>query len=419
MRYRLAWIAIMLSVMLFPGTARVVAQEPTSTPEPVQGRVTGHVSNLTLGGGNLDGAPVVLYALEDFAPRETYDSTVTGDGSFSFDPIALVPGYSYIATLEYQNVAYGSSFVEYDGSTESLQLDIQVYEAVTIVDPIRIGRLHVLVDFAEGWMRVSELYIFDNDSDRVYTGSTGNPDDGTIQVPIPTGVERLEVERGMGENMVSASSSVFEIEGGIMDTLPVRPGPSSQQLMVSYDVAYQDEATVSHRLLYPVTSVSLILPDVGLAVDSDLLGEGGQQSMQGMPFVEWDATDVPAGEILSFRISGVPDLEALAATRASADTVAPQPAARGSALFVSAGDNSTTWALGIGSLVVAIGIAVYLWNRLHIAPSEDRHADLLQQIVELDSAYERGNLSAARYEYEREMLKAQLRAWYGEDQRSV
>jgi hypothetical protein len=405
-------ITLMLTLLLF--TVQVEAQEPTSTPEPVSGKVTGQVTNLTPDGRTLDGVPVVLYALEDFAPRETYDAAVASDGSFSFDPVDLVPGYSYIATLEYQSVAYGSTFVEYDGTTKSLQLGIQVYEAATSDDSIRISRLHVLVDFTEGWMRVSELYIFDNDSDRVYTGPSGIPDEGTLQLPVPTGVDRLEVQRGMGENMVSASSSVFEVDGGFMDTLPVRPGPASQQLMVTYDMAYQDQATVSHPLLYPVTSVSLILPDIGLAVDSDLLGDGGQRAMQGMPFVEWDASDIPAGETLSFRISGEPDLEALAATQASGEPVAPQSSAAISPFFASAGDNTATWALGIGSLVVAAGAAVYFWNRSQVAPGGRRREELLRAIVDLDAAHESGDLPTARYEYEREMLKSELCDWYEE-----
>jgi hypothetical protein len=414
MLHRVLTIAISLLLTLLLVNVQVEAQEPTSTPEPVSGKVTGQVVNLTPDGGTLDGVPVVLYALEDFAPRETYDASVASDGTFSFDPVDLVPGYSYIATLEYQNVAYGSTFVEYDGTAESLQLGIQVYEAATSDDSIRISRLHVLVDFTEGWMRVSELYIFDNDSDRVYTGSTGIPDEGTLQLPLPAGVDRPEVERGMGENMVSASSSVFETAAGFMDTLPVRPGSASQQLMVTYDVAYQDEATVSHPLLYPVTNVSLILPDIGLAVDSDLLGDGGQQAMQGMPFVEWDASDIPAGETLSFRISGEPDLEALAATQASGEPVAPQSTLSNSPLFSGAGDNATTWALGIGSLVVAAGAAVDFWNRSQVAPSARRREELLRAIVDLDAAHENGDLPTARYEYAREMLKAQLRDWYEE-----
>jgi hypothetical protein len=415
MHHRLFAIAVTLSLMLLPITAQVAAQEPTPTPEPVVGRVTGQVVNLTSGGGTPDGVPVVLYALEDLAPRETYDAAVASDGTFSFDPIDLVPGYSYIATLEYENVTYGSTFVDYDGTTDSLQLDIQVYEAVTNPDAIRVGRLHVLVDFVEGWMRVSELYIFDNDGDRVYTGPTGNPDEGTLQLPLPTGVERPEVERGMGESMVSASSSVFEVAGGFMDTLPVRPGSSSQQLMVSYEVAYEDEAAITHTLLYPVSSVSLILPDIGLAVDSDLLSNAGQRAMQGMPFIEWDAADVPAGETLSFRISGVPDLEALAATQATGAAVAPQSSAMESPLSVAAGDNTTTWALGVGSLLVATTLAAYFWNHSRATTHRDRRGDLLQSIIDLDSAHERGDVPTARYEYEREMLKAQLRDWYEQD----
>ena len=83
-----------------------------------------------------------------------------------------------------------------------------------------------------------------------------------------------------------------------------------------------------------------------------------------------------------------------------------------SPLFVRAGDNGTTWAIAIGSLVLAAGIAAVFWNRSRVGLDKGRRADLLQGIVDLDTAYEEGAVSKARYEYEREMLKAELRQWY-------
>jgi cbb3-type cytochrome oxidase subunit 3 len=83
-----------------------------------------------------------------------------------------------------------------------------------------------------------------------------------------------------------------------------------------------------------------------------------------------------------------------------------------SPLFVRAGDNGTTWAIAVGSLVLAAGIAARFWKRSRTGFDRERRADLLQGIVDLDTAYEQGTVSKARYEYEREMLKAKLRQWY-------
>ena len=111
--------------------------------------------------------------------------------------------------------------------------------------------------------------------------------------------------------------------------IPCRSGPgsASQQLMVTYDIPYEDKATVSHPLIYPVTSVSLILPDIGLSVDSEFLESAGQRAMQGTSFVEWETTEsCRLGKILTFQILGEPDLAALAASQSSQRASPPIPA---------------------------------------------------------------------------------------------
>ena len=416
MRHSLLLIVLLVGVTVSGPAASAGAPSAALASEPVVGQVMGEVVNLTAGAGPVSGVTVTLYGLEDFSPRETYTTTVAADGTYLFDPIALVPGYSYIATLEYQNVAYGSSFVVYDGSGRSLRLDIEVYEAESSPDPIQVSRLHILADFAQGLIRISELYIFDNRGDRVYVGPTGDPEAGTLELPLPAGAQRPTVERGMGEGMVAASSSVFEVEGGYRDTLPVRPGPASQQLMVVYEMAYEDGVTISHPLPYPVASASVILPDIGVGVESELLEPAGARSMQGTPFIEWEAEGLAAGEILSFRIVGKPDLEALAATRVTGPAMPAVSAGSESPLFVGAGENTTTWAVGIGSLAVAVAAAaaVLIWRRPRGAVARDDRGELLQAIVDLDAAHERGEIPTARYQHQREVLKAELRSRYEE-----
>ncbi len=253
-----------------------------------------------------EGIPVVLFVLENFEPTDTFTGTVGIRGVFSFDNISLVEGLTYIATLDYQDVAYGSAFVQYDGVGEDIQLDIEVYEATVDPEVIGIGRLHIIVDFDGGNLRVSELYIFDNLGDRVFVGPSGRPGGGTVELPLPGGAMNPTVERSMGDSLIPATNSVLPGEGVFRDTLAVRPGAGSQQLMLSYVIPYDGEATVEHRLLYPAGSVSLFLPDVGLTVESDVLRPSGQRAMQGMAFVQWDAADLAAESTIGFTLSGEP-----------------------------------------------------------------------------------------------------------------
>ncbi len=411
------WLRFVLALPLFLLIVhRAEAQDPT--PQPVMGIVQGTVANLTAGAEPPNDAPVTLYALEGFDPVSTYTSTVTS-GAFAFDDVPLIQGLSYIVTLEYHGVSYGSAFSAYDGFGDSLQLDVEVYEPTTDAAQIGVSRMHVIIDFSGNNLLISELYLFDNLSDRVYVGPTGTPGDGTLQLWLPAGALAPIVERGMGESMVPTSSSVFATDDGYVDTLPVRPGMSSQQLMVTYQLPYDaHRVTVAHSLPYSVQSISLFIPDVGLTVESDQLDGGTVQAMAGVPMLQWDGVELAAGDVLSFTLSGEPDLSGLATESEMPGEVIPgspnphvaEPSV--SPLFVSSGDNSVTWGIGAGLLVVAAALAGYSWFGLSKSAREPSRQELLEAIVALDAAYEGGEIPTARYESERQQLKSQLRTWY-------
>ncbi len=405
---------ILLLVLLFL-VQPVTAQDPT--PEPVIGRVQGIIENLTAGAEPPAGLSVNLFALDGFEPMATYTSTIASGGSFEFQDVALVEGLSYIVTLEYRGVSYGSAFVPYDGIGDSLQLNLEVYEPTEDVSVISVSRMHIFVDFSGDNIQISELYLFDNLSDRVFVGPTGIPEDGTLELVVPVGAIEPVVERGMGESMVPTTSSVFPTAEGFMDTHRVRPGMTSQQLMVTYQLPYDEsQATIAHPLPYPVESLSLFVPDVGLTVESDQLGGGERQALSGMPMLQWEGGGLAAGDILSFQLSGEPDLGGLVAGSEMPGPVVPglpnphmgQP----SALFVSSGDNPVTWAIGAGVLLIGAGLVGYFWTRRPGAPETAPAEELLQAIVALDAAYGAGEIPTARYEWEREQLKVELRRWY-------
>lgn len=399
-------ILLLLLVMLWFPVGPASAQEPT--PEPVLGSIVGMVTNLTPGGNIPDGVPVVLYVLEDFDPIEAMTSTLTSTGEYAFSNVLLKEGLVYVATMDYENVAYGSDFTSYEGG-DALHLDIQIYEATTDPTVISVGRLHAILEFSGASMLVSELYIFDNPGNRVYVGPGGNPGSGTLLLPLPEGAQNPGVQRSMGDSMISATSSIVTTEDGFMDTLAVRPGESAQQLMVTYEIPYDGSATVSHPLPYQVQSVTLLMPDAGLEVQSDQLADSGSVA-SGMPYVRWDGGNLPAGSSLTFQISGAIDQPVQTNSSMFSSDSSGQAAAF--PLSVSVGDSPLTWSIGIGGLVVSLGLLAFLFFKDRHVSGRNPREDYLHAISELDREYEAGKIPAGRYELEREKLKARLRSWY-------
>ena len=397
-------IVLLVSLLL---SEPIQAQGDDITPEQPIGSAQGQVTMLTAGADTPAGLPVVLYILEGFEPTQVFTETLSADGSFTFVDIPLIEGNAYVATLEYQQVSFGSAFVEYDGIQDTLRLDMEVYEATRDPSFIQVGRMHIIVDFFNGMLQVSELYIFDNLGDRVYAGPTGDPSQGTLKLPLPIGAVAPLVERSMGDSMVPTTSSVIPIEGGFRDTLPLRPGVGSQQLILSYNLDYDREAIVSHNLPYTVKSISLFVPDIGFEVDSEMLLSSGSRNLQEMPFMQWDASELAAGEVLSFRISGEPEMSSPIAD-SSMDSTHGSPFP----LSVQAGDNPTTWAIGAGGFLLAAGVVAYAWRKGQKRVVPNPRKVCLHAIVDLEQSFQAGEISRGLYELERERLKAELRGWY-------
>jgi hypothetical protein len=389
-------------------TTSVAAQEQQPTPEPILGVIAGRVTNLTAGGESVAGIPVSLYALIEMEPVGHYTTTVESDGGFVFRNVELVEGQVYVATLDFQHVAYGSLFVTLDNLEESVRLDVDVYQATNDPAILNVSRLHVIVEFDDQNILVSEVYIIENLSDRVFSGATGDPSDGVVELPIPPGTVSSEMQRGMDDGMAPALQGAIRTETGYLDTFPVRPG-AERQLMVTYALPYDGDVMISHPLPYRVESAILFLASGDLTVDSPVFRpDAGTEgpAMPGIPFDQYQAAGLAAGETLSFRISGEPDLSGATALRLN------QPAA--SPLFAGAGDSAVTWTVGVLAMAGALAAIGFYWRRWRADAGRVRteRDDLLQAIVDLGAEHAAGQIPAARYDLERELLKAELRRWY-------
>ena len=388
--------------------------------------VTGTVLNETTGEPLGAGIPVELSAFTaDFQPSTTMTTTLDEDGTFSFD-LAMVPADQvYVATVEYNEISFGSDFGQIDRETPVLELPVEVYEQTTDPAAVRVGQLHLILEFTEDQVQVSELYQFNHDAPSVFVGKTGDPSEGTVRLSLPEEASTPSFNRTFGSmDSFFPAENVIPTGDGWADTVPLRPGQGTLSLLVSYALPYESGTEIAHPVHYDVGNVNLVLTTPGVALADEEESQWtsqGQRAMGDGSFLNYTRGAVPAGESVSFTLEGE-----------------PRPQTGGSTNGAAAAPNESTQLLiGGGVLLLAVAVGIYLvrlWQGQPTpepvaagagpqsapapppAESADRREELLRAIAQLDDAYEAGEVDEEEYGRRRQELKEALLAiWNGEE----
>ena len=390
---------------------------PLAAFEPLESAViTGTVTNESSGRPLQAGVPAVLSAFTaDFEPSLTMTTTLNSAGQYEFELTMAPPDLVYVVTVQHQGISYGSDFGRLERDDPTLNLDVPVFEPSTDPSTVAIEQLHVILQFGEGQVQVSELYQFSQNASTVFVGQTGDADEGTVRIALPGGASEPEFDRSFGgmESFFPAET-VIPTDGGWADTVPLRPGPASLSLLVRYAMPYDGGLTINHPVHYAVSNVNLVLPDAGVELAGDGWQEGQPQVMgEAGVFLNYTQSGVAAGQEVSFSLQGEPR------------QVSPSPAAT-----TPLRDQSSDLLIGGGVLLLALALGAFTlrqWRQNqdeeHLQesqvtiPGEERAApdkqavrrqELLNAIAALDDAYEAGDLPAAEYGEQRQALKEEL-----------
>jgi hypothetical protein len=292
-------------------------------------------------------------------------------------------------------------------------MPITVYEPTTDAAGITIEQLHLVLEFVEDRLLVNELYRFSNADTAVYVGPTGDPEAGTVEIVLPAGAQNVAFQRSLGglESFVPAGE-VVQTETGWADTVPVRPGRGSLNLLVQYELPYRPgETALAHPLRYSVGETSAVLPATGVRLVGSnwTLQESGGAGEQGgrEVYASYIGPGLAAGEAINLRLEGRP--------RLVFDAAGNLVLSRNHTLELVVG--------GLALLVVLAGASVVLraWQRPAAAASsaapdnlvlpdqlDEEVTRLLQAAANLDEAYERGEMNAEEYSEQRAAVKEQL-----------
>ena len=331
--------SFMKRIVLLSVVVLLLALGPLPIRAAGEGAIQGQVRNDTPGGGSTAGLEVALRVFRGAEEQESL-STLTGDqGQFRFEGLETGSDWAYLARVTYAEVIYSSGLMSFQEGEDELSADVMVYETTTDDSDIVVERAHIFVTVSDAGMSVSELYVFNNPTDRTYIGKEAGGLRMTAEFMLPSASHSLALEDGsMGRRFLA-------VEGGFADTEPQWPG--STQALFSYEVdCPAGECDLSREIGHPISNLNLLINESGGAVSSSVLVFQGKQDAQGQSFLNYVGRGLTPGQRLDLqvRMSG--------ATAAAAVTPAPQ----------TVGTQALPWIL-LGTLVTALVLAYPFWRR--------------------------------------------------------
>ena len=360
------WDVVGYALSLSATSARADEPEVASQPDPVDqpGSVTGQITMGSVGATLPADLAVSLLGYD--GDQEVVNETAfpESDGNFLFEDLEYVPGRLFFTTVDHNGLTYRSDVIHAASDGSAVDLPITIYETTNDPSSMRVERLHLLFDFpAEDILRVLELWVMANDSDRVLTTP--------LQVALPDGATNLTFEDG-------ALGGRFEItDDGFVDLEPIPPGRGIDHLVFGFELPISRSMDFDQQMLHPVDAVTVLIPADGAQLSG--LIDRGVQEVGGLRMQSFAAGALSPDEPLSFQVS-VPS-----------NSSGPPVAA----------------IVGVGALVIATLVAARFLVGARRSPQTIGHENWVEAIARLDDDYEAGALSEDEWRRKRDRLKRQ------------
>lgn len=378
-----------------------VYADPEAAAQPIASvSVAGQIMNGTTDELITDGAVTLRAFTPDLQEAATLTTAVGPNGRYVFEVSDAGPDWVYMASIDHGDLNFSSNPERLDVSDPQLEMPIVVFDTTDDPSAININQVHMIMDYANDRVQFSEIYVLSNLEPAVFVGESGVSDEGTLQFALPAGAENVEFQRSFRsfENFLPASE-VIPTEQGYADTIPIRPGDGAMNLLVSYDLPFEEGMTIEHPVFYDTGNATIVVPDIGLTIEGDeWVSEGPQQMGNAGSISSYSRPALAAGEAISFSLEGRPEAPA----RVGGD--------------VSTGDDTMGILIGGAVLLLVAGGAAYTLNGWR-TDAQDAAADqanqvdrLLYAVAGLDEAYDAGNLEESVYQERRVELMKQLAA---------
>ncbi len=394
------------------------------------GRIFGQLLNGTNHNAPVVGQSVTLQMAQGDNARDLATIKTDAHGGFAFNGLATDKTLNYAIYTRYQGAQYYTSLIDLSIKTVQ-QINLTVYEATTSTDQIAIVQATVLLhqpDAQVGVLSISEVFFFKNVGTSTYVGSlnassrvpiyrgpsAGRPIDrarpNALLFTLPPGARNLSLDKGFD------GYQAIQVDRGFASDAALPPGTS--QFIFSFELPYAtSNYDLSYDIVYPTVQFSLLLPP-SVNLNSNTLTSAGLITADQHPYRLFQAKDLLAGAHIQTQLQGLPVTQ------------------------TSPLNQRNIWL--IVAVLLALAILSATWfllrstrrsqsNRKHNKKSQatprsrpektqvianddmqSRQQALLQELLDLDKAYEAGKLKKAPYQERRAKTKARLRALMSE-----
>ncbi len=421
------------------------------------GRIFGQLLDGTHNNAPLVGQSVTLQMAQGNNAHDLASVKTDTHGSFAFNNLDTDKTINYAVYTRYQGAQYSSDLI--DLSTKSLQqADLTVYEATTSTASIAIVQATALLhkpDAQGGVLSVSEILFFKNVGTYTYVGSLdaskGKPD--ALLFALPPNARNVSLSKGFD------GYQVIQVDRGFATNAALPPGTS--QFIFSFELPYTaSNYNFSYDVVYPTVQFSLLVPpDVN--VTSSALTSGGLITADQHPYRLYQARDLLAGTKIQAQLQGLPAVQSTATPVSNIWLIVVlllmlavlavtwflyrftrRPSCGGPAInrgppSVSGDKSRPTVGVRFIGYPTAGGAPIYRGvrgaeridpARTDVAPEgvagsrtgnkvmQRQQQALLQELLDLDKAYEAGKLKKAAYHEQRAKTKARLRALMNEEE---
>lgn len=302
---RLAPLALLLA-LAFAGALCVFALTPGSAQaavsRPQEAAISGTVVNGTHGNATVPNQQVTLQSLGGNGTTNLASVTTDSVGHFAFAHLADVGGAVYAVYTRYQQALFTTGSISVQGGTQNVQL--VVYDVTGTDAALRITSITALVRDprpVNGLVSVGEFFTFHNSGATSFLGSTqagnGLPMN-LLRFALPTGATNVT----LGAGFDGAQSATVSTGFGATATVP----PGNSQFAFAFDVPYTGtSALLTIKAEYPADSVLLLIPPPYTAQPQGMQARG-PISTNGAEYSAFTHGALAAGTQVAAQLSGLP-----------------------------------------------------------------------------------------------------------------
>jgi mono/diheme cytochrome c family protein len=382
---------------LTPGA--VVTSTGTLTGTHTIGTVTGKVT--VPDGASLPiTTTVTLHGFDNMQTVITQTVDIQHDGTFMFGEVPMLNGRVFLTTTSYQGATYSSDIATVQSGQNNISLPITVYSTTTDASALSVDRLHLFFDQVDPQtMEVIELYVISNPGTKtIVPVKEGDP---VVTFKLPAGATNLQFQDG------SLGGRYVQTPDGFGDTVAVRPGSGSYQVIFSFDLPYNNQLDLVQPITLPTNAVVILAPEGAVTVKGDQFQDAGSRDVQGTQYHMYNGPAYSPGQEMRL-------------------TVTSGSGAQG--LSLAAG-GSTNLLIGVGAFGVALIVAgAFLFMRsrgravpqadqttttMPAAPVSEDAETIMDAILALDDLYKEGQLPEDAYHQRRAELKSRLKELLG------